>query len=317
MRFSIIGPATAIPPVGWGAVESLIWDYKLTLDKLGHEVDIINISSPREIIKRINEFRPDFVHIHYDDWVVLYPYVQYPCACTTHFAYLEQSHKMNGYGQIFGQFQKTRPNVFCLSEGIQKAYHILGDIPKDKLYIVPNGVNLELFRTTDTPEFPDRSIYLAKVDYRKRQHKFQSIDSLFFAGNIADKKFNPNKNYLGEWKKEYLHDYLTDYGNLVLLSDGEAHSLVIMEAFASGLGVVVSEFAQANLDTDREFITVIPESKIVDVEFVEYAIIKNREYSVSHREEILEYAKEFDWTSVLQKHYLPNVQKVIAKHGQK
>ena len=32
MRFSIIGPATPIPPVGWGAVESLIWDYKLTLE---------------------------------------------------------------------------------------------------------------------------------------------------------------------------------------------------------------------------------------------------------------------------------------------
>ncbi len=103
----------------------------------------------------------------------------------------------------------------------------------------------------------------------------------------------------------------------MLLSDGEAHSLVIMEAFAAGLGVVVSEFAQANLDTDKEFITVIPESKIDDVEYVEYAIIKNREYSVAHRDEILEYAKEFDWTSVLQNHYLPNVQEVIAKHGQK
>ena len=30
MRFCIIGPNTPIPPVGWGAVESLIWDYKLT-----------------------------------------------------------------------------------------------------------------------------------------------------------------------------------------------------------------------------------------------------------------------------------------------
>ena len=71
MRFSIIGPATPIPPVGWGAVESLIWDYKLTLEKLGHEVDIINVSDPREVLKRVNAFRPDFVHIHYDDWVVL------------------------------------------------------------------------------------------------------------------------------------------------------------------------------------------------------------------------------------------------------
>ena len=312
MKISIVGPATPIPPIGWGAVESLIWDYKVNLEKLGHEVQIINITDPREIVKKINDFRPDFCHIQYDDWIVLYPYIQYPCACTTHFAYLEQPEKMNGYGAIFGHFQQAKPNVFCLSESIRKAYSILGGIPDNKLFVVPNGVDLNLFRNTDTPEFPDRSIYLAKIDYRKRQHKFQSIDSLFFAGNIADKRFNENHNYLGEWKKDYLHDYLTDYGNLVLLSDGEAHSLVIMEAFAAGLGVVVSEFATANLDLDKEFITVIPEDKIDDPQFVEYSIKKNREYSVAHRSEIRKYAKQFSWENVIKTHYLPTVAKVIG-----
>ena len=60
MRFSIIGPATPIPPVGWGAVESLIWDYKVTLEKLGHQVQIINISNPKEIIHRLNDFQQTF-----------------------------------------------------------------------------------------------------------------------------------------------------------------------------------------------------------------------------------------------------------------
>jgi len=315
MKISIVGPATPIPPVGWGAVESLIWDYKVNLERLSHEVDIININNPKEIIKRINDFKPDFVHIQYDDWIVLYPYIQYPCACTTHFAYLEQPHKMDAYSRIFGLFQDVKPNVFCLSDSIKKAYSILGGIADDRLFVVPNGVDLTKFRHTDNPEFPDRSIYLAKIDYRKRQHKFQSIDSLFFAGNIADKRFNENHNYLGEWKKEYLHDYLTDYGNLVLLSDGEAHSLVIMEAFAAGLGVVVSEFATANLDIDKEFITVVPEDKIDDPQYVEYLIKKNREYSVAHRDEILEYAENFCWAKVIKDHYLPTVQKVIDNHG--
>ena len=315
MKISIVGPATPIPPVGWGAVESLIWDYKVNLERLSHEVDIININNPKEIIKRINDFQPDFVHIQYDDWIVLYPYIQYPCACTTHFAYLEQPHKMDAYSRIFGLFQDVKPNVFCLSDSIKKAYSILGGITDDRLFVVPNGVDLTKFRHTDNPEFPDRSIYLAKIDYRKRQHKFQSIDSLFFAGNIADKRFNENHNYLGEWKKEYLHDYLTDYGNLVLLSDGEAHSLVIMEAFAAGLGVVISEFAKANLDLDKDFITLIPEDKIDDIQYVEYAIKENREYSVAHRDEILEYAQNFCWKNVIKKHYLPNVQKLISNYN--
>ena len=312
MRIVIIGPNTPIPPKGWGAVESLIWDYKVTLNKLGHEVEIINIGDPGEIIKRINNFRPGFVHINYDDWIVLYPYIQYPCAITTHFAYIERPDMMNGYSQIFNEFQRIKPNVFCLSEGIKNIYRVMSSIPKEKLFLTPNGVDRNKFRLTNKPQHPDRSIYLAKIDYRKRQHIFQGIDSLWFAGNIADNRFNPHQNYLGEWSKDVLYKNLTDYGNLVLLSDGEAHSLVIMEAFAAGLGVVVSEFAQANLDIDKKFITVIPENKIGDLKYIEDAIIKNREYSISHREEIVEYSLQFDWETVLSKYYIPNIEKIIS-----
>jgi hypothetical protein len=312
MRISIIGPALPIPPKGWGAVESLIWDMKLSLNKLGHEVQIINVADPYQIINMINQFRPDFVHINYDDWIGLYPYIQYPCAVTTHFAYIERPELMGGYKQrVFDQFTNIKPNVFGLSDGINNIYNTLAEIPKDKLYLNPNGVMMENFRFSENPEFPDRSIYLAKVDHRKRQFLFQSIDSLWYAGNIAEDRFDQSKNYLGEWQKEVLYQNLTDYGNLVLLSDGEAHPLVCMEAFAAGLGVVVSEWATANLDLDREFISVIPENKIEDSSFVEEVIVKNRKYSIGHRQEILDYAKEFEWCTILKKHYLPNIEKIV------
>ncbi len=71
------------------------------------------------------------------------------------------------------------------------------------------------------------------------------------------------------------------------------------------------------MDTDKEFITVIPEDKIEDIEYVEKEIIKNREYSAKHRDEIREYAKQFDWVEILKEHYLPSVEEVIAKHGTK
>ena len=39
MKISIVGPGIMpIPPTGWGAVEILIWDQKLALEKLGHQV---------------------------------------------------------------------------------------------------------------------------------------------------------------------------------------------------------------------------------------------------------------------------------------
>ena len=246
MKIVLIGPGIMpIPPTGWGAVEILVWDTKVALEKLGHEVLIINTKNGREIIDKINTFRPDFVHVHYDEFVPLVPFIQYPNAITSHYGYLERPKMFGGYTNVANEFMRIKPNVFCLSEGIEKVYNVMFNIPNT--FITPNGVNVDEFNFVSDPEHPDRSIYLAKIDYRKRQHLFQSIDSLWYAGNIADDRFNTKKNYLGEWSKDRLYNELTDYGNLVLLSDGEAHPLVCMEALASGLGVVVCEWGKACL----------------------------------------------------------------------
>lgn len=304
-----------IPPTAWGAVEILVWDTKNALEELGHEVQIINTKDYRQIINGINAFVPDFVHVHYDEFIPIMPYIQYPAAITSHFGYLERREMFNGYINVAKEFQRLKPVVFCLSEGIKKVYNVMFDVPKENTYVTPNGVNLDRFRRSMDPEYPNRSLYLAKIDYRKRQHLFQSIDSLWYAGNLADNRFDTNKNYLGEWSKETLYEQLTDYGNLVLLSDGEAHPLVCMEALAAGLGVVVCQWGAANLDLDNEFITVIPEDKINDIDFVEDAIIKNREYSINNREEIIQYSKQFEWKEVLRNHYIPSVEKVIERHA--
>lgn len=314
MRIVLVGPGIMpIPPTGWGAVEILIWDTKNALEKLGHTVHIVNTKDGRQIIDEINNFRPDFVHVHYDEFIPIVPYIQYPNAITSHFGYLERPEMFNGYINILNAFTQIKPNVFCLSEGIKNVYKVMSGIPSEQLFVTPNGVDTAKFRTVDEPKYPDRSIYLAKIDYRKRQHLFQGINSLWFAGNNADPRFNVNKNYLGEWSKDVLHKELTEYGNLVLLSDGEAHPLVCMEALAAGLGVVVCEWGKANLDTSKDFITVIPEAKMGDLKYVEDAIIKNREYSIAHRKEILEYSKEFDWVSVIKNHYIPAVRQLTGK----
>jgi len=314
MKISIIGPGLMpIPPKGWGAVESLIWDMANALKDLGQEVQIINTTDPNKVLAAIKEFDPDFVHINYDDFIVLYPHIDKPKAMTSHFGYLERPDMMNGYVNIFNKFQEIRPNVFCLSEGIKNIYKVFSNFPEEKLFVTPNGVNIDAFTFKEEPAHPHRSMYLAKVDYRKRQHLFQNIDSLWFAGNIVDERYDTKNNYLGEWSKEQLYKELTDYGNLVLLSDGEAHSLVIMEAFAAGLGVVISEYARANLDLDKKFLTLIPEKKIKDIDYVEGQIIRNREYSIKHRDEIREYGKQFAWKKMLKEHYLPSIEKLIAE----
>ena len=313
MKICLVGPGIMpIPPTGWGAVEILVWDTKNALEQLGHTVQIVNTRDSNQIIAEINSFSPNFVHVHYDEFISVYPYIQYPKAITSHFGYLERPEMFGGYANIANAFTKIKPNVFCLSNGIKNVYKILMNIPEEKLFVTPNGVNTSAFSYTDKPEFGNLSIYLAKIDYRKRQHMFQSIDSLWYAGNVADNRFSTNKNYLGEWDKPTLHKELTQYGNLVLLSDGEAHPLVCMEALSAGLGIVVTEWGKANLDDSKEFISIIPESKVADILYIEEKIIENRNYSIKNRKEIFEYSKEFDWVNIIQNYYLPNVEKVIA-----
>ncbi len=317
MKIAIVGPGIMpIPPTCWGAVDILICDQKLALEELGHEVRIVNTASGIEILKEINEFRPDFVHVQYDDFVELCPYIQYPNAITSHFGYLEQPNRWDYYGpRVASKFAQIKPNIFCLSPGIKDVYEKEMGIPSDQLFVTPNGVNVDKFKFDKLPLTDDmpKSIYLAKIDYRKRQHMFQSIKSLYYAGNNADPRFDTSNNYLGEWSKETLYNDLTKYGNLVLLSDGEAHPLVCLEAFAAGLGVVISQWAAANLDLDKDFITVIPEDKINDMEFIDTELVKNRYYSINHRSEIREYAESFSWTKVVEKYYVPAMEKIISQ----
>ena len=58
MKIAQINPCLIpIPPNGWGAIERIIWNYSLSLKKMGHEVDIIDIKS-------VNLEKYDIIHSH-------------------------------------------------------------------------------------------------------------------------------------------------------------------------------------------------------------------------------------------------------------
>jgi glycosyltransferase involved in cell wall biosynthesis len=319
MKICLTGPGVmSIPPLGWGAVEILVWDYKCELERLGHQVLIVNTPNLYEIISTCNDFNPDFVHVQYDEHYGIVNHLNCKkIAITSHFGYLEQVFEYpgaEGYKQTFEGFRSVidKCYIFCLSEGI-KQYYIKYGFPENRLRVTPNGARDDLFKFNEICLYPNRSIYLAKIDYRKRQEKFRKYNAnIYFAGNIADDCFIRDEFYLGEWKKQYLYDNLTNYANLVLLSDGEADPLVTKEAFMAGLGVVVSQYATANLDTSLPFIDVIPENRINDVDYVRNTIIENRIKSVSNRKEIKEYAKNFSWKTLIPK-YVNIIETLLPK----
>jgi glycosyltransferase involved in cell wall biosynthesis len=260
--------------------------------------------------------KPDIVHIQYDDHAHIVPHIfQHTklVALTSHFGYLEQHNRWGGYERVFSNMiSPLYPNYyhFVLSEGISRVYQYHG-IDSKKIYVTPNGARSDQFRYTKTPLYPNRSIIVGKIEPRKRQSELQHNMDVWFAGNRIDSNFNEfHPRWLGEWSKDTLYHNLTDYGNLVLLSDGEADPLVVKEALIAGLGVVVSQWAAANLDTSLPFITVIPVDKLDDRLYVDECVKTNREISNAMRSEIKEYSARFDW-SVLVGKYIEIIDDII------
>uniref|UniRef100_A0A6C0HJR9 Glycosyltransferase n=1 Tax=viral metagenome TaxID=1070528 RepID=A0A6C0HJR9_9ZZZZ len=301
MRVVIIGPGIMpIPPKGWGAVESLIWDISETLKTMGVDVHIVNTPNPDDIVKQVNALTPDVVHLQYDDFYYIMDHIRCPKKfATSHYGYLEhptfkdyQHYQHN----IFKGFVNGRFTICALSEGIRQRYITAGCNPS-RVLLTPNGASDAVFRYSETCKYPDTTLYLGKIEERKKQYKYQYIPSIHFAGNVICPKFSTSSpRYLGEWTKPKLYDTMTDYANLALLSDGEAHPLVVCEALICGLGVVVSNVAAANLDRSKPWVTVIPDDKLDDLDYVAQKLKENRGASVASRADIREYAlANFSW----------------------
>jgi len=324
MKIVLIGPGCMpIPSPGWGAVERIIWDYYQVLSgddvDMGHEVHIINTLNHLEIIRQCNALKPDVAHIMYDDHIPVASSLEAPkILYTSHFAYLtspqlETSHY--GYFQgifmyVIHQRENSRLWLNVISNEIASLYARYG-FPRERIRVMRNGARDDLFLFTMEPIHGDRSIYLGKVETRKGQWKYQSIPEIDFVGNYHDSPFNrSSKAYKGEWSKDKLYEEMTEYGNLVLLSSGEADPLVVKEALVAGLGVVVSECASANLDIslERPWITIIPNARLDDLEYVAARIKENRDVAQVARAEIREYGlKKFGWSKIL-KEYIYNLQ---------
>ena len=320
MKLCLIGPGIMpIPPIGWGAVESLIWDYSTILKNIGFDVDIINESNTEVMLNTINSKSYDFVHIHYDVFYHIIPRINCKnVAISSHYPYVDQfnKHEADGYSHIFKYLSSNNDfYLFCISRKDMKAFLDNGANP-EKTFLLENGANPNNFRFDNQCLLKNRSIYLGKIEERKRQHLFQSITGIDFIGKYGGTKFDTaNPNYLGEIKpREKLFDILTNYANLVLLSTGENGSpLVVKEALCAGLGVVISEFAASELDTDKNFITVIPESMIGNLNFIQEEIIQNRESSVSRRDEIRKYFDDnFSWTNLISI-YADTIKNIVSK----
>lgn len=293
IKIALIGPGIMpIPPTGWGAVEILIWDYYQELTKRGHDVTIINTKDRVDIVNQVNQGGYDFVHLHYDVFYNVLDKLNCPkIAITSHYPYIDrpEKHAQDGYTPVFEFLAKqTRFYNFVLADKDHAAFLKHGANP-NFLKKIKNGINSSLFEFNVTPRLP-KCIYLGKITARKNQKKYQSIPNLDFIGNLEDYSFNiADDNYLGEWSREQIHKNLTNYANLLLISQGEADPLVVKEALMAGLGVIVNKSSSENLDTALDFITILDEDKLDDLQYISDKIRENMAICITKRREIRDY----------------------------
>ena len=297
-----------IPPSGYGAVEILIWHYKVYLERIGHTVTLIN-ENIDDVLSVIGDRVFDVVHICWPTYFKLFEHINcHVKLCNIHCGDL---YTMNECEFDVESWKKWGCYVECLSPYV-KEFFLKHGYPEDKLLLTKNGIPKDTIAFREKPLFP-KAICLATLDNRKRQYLIENMPRVDCVGPVyihrSDKINTQAWNYLGEWKKKDVQDYLTTYSSMVLLSESEADPLSVKEGLMAGLGLILSENASQNLDINKPFIDVIPESKISDRNYVQQTILFNIRKSVPLRTEIRQYAIEnFEFQGVIDR-YIENLWK--------
>lgn len=300
MKICFVGPGEIeIPPKNWGALENVVYSLSKELEKLGENVLIINEKDRGLTYEKIVEFNPDVLHVHYGKHYELLPLFNCKKIVTSYDGTFQQSYKFHDF--ITRKYLYDC-DFFCLRE-YEKEFFLKIGISPNKIKILPLGVfSSDFKKNLKNPSNKDKSIYLGKIDFRKRQYLFQNKNlSIDFVGPNASDEFDESDcHYLGVWTQNEKYNLLTEYGNLLLLSVSENGNppLVCLEAMSVGLGIVISETSNEGVDENKEFITVIPEERMFDFDFLNKKIKENREYSVHNRSEIIEYAQNREWSNV-------------------
>jgi glycosyltransferase involved in cell wall biosynthesis len=305
MKIALVGPGLMpIPPSGWGAIESLIWKHYQGLRAMGHTVQIFNSQDTRAVIKEINNQDFDFVHVQYDEFAHDFAaHCTKPYCITSHYGYiLKPAQWAKGYFSIFTDFLAA-PGIIALSAEIRELYRTAGYT--GPVYILKNGIDTASFNFKEKGN--GKIICLGKIEPRKQQAQLarlmeEKLD-IDFVGPIVDPEFIAEKrcHYLGVWTKEQVQQKLTEYSTLVLLSDGEAAPLVVIEALAAGLSVVISRSSAANL-VPKDFITILDDDENnpeTIIQALHRAVEKNDQY----RSAIHTYAVEtFDNAAIMEEY---------------
>jgi flavodoxin len=316
MKLALVGPGIMpIPPNGWGAVEMMIWDYHNILTKHGIEVNIINTQSRQEIVEQINSENYDIVHIHYDVFIDIITKINSKIKIiSSHYPYINDisHHAKDNYHVILPQIANNKNfHIFASSQKDIDTFIKFG-ATKENIFLSKLGVKEDDY-VFYTKCIYDKTLCFSQIVGRKRQYLIQNIDGIDFMGRLDDQRFSNFKNYKGEVSRNFLNQEISKYSNFILISSIENTTpLVVKEALICGLGVVVSEAVAYELNSDLDFVSLIKEKYINDIDYIKKTINENKLTSNQKRNEIRKYGIEnFGLESILTKSYIKKVQSLL------
>lgn len=298
--------AIEIPPKSWGAIEKVIWNYKLQLEKLGHTVDVV---FPWELFDH-NGLKYDIVHFHAANQAI-----ESWNSYKTPYVFSIHDHHVVRYGKLSPNYTT---NLAAMKKSVASITYaeFLVDFfdTTDKLFYIPHGV--------------DTSIYTNKGIY-KENHKLLCVANNGYANDPnADRKgfrysieaakelgleitivgpdnnknfFNANPDLLTYDKLNFIKDptenELVDiYNNhTIFLHPSELEAghpnLTLLESMACGLPVVGTYDGKKPLNGMNKCIrnSVDVKNKIVEV-------INNYDH---YKNMAIETASKYDWSVVV------------------
>jgi glycosyltransferase involved in cell wall biosynthesis len=314
MKMALVSSGYIPKPPLSNSILTLLQEYKCYSEQNGHQVDIFNNQDVHQVIDDINNSDYDFVHLHDGSFVSDFNLtLQQEFCFTSHAGHLLKSNQWDEtFKQEFQSYLDT-PGIIALSPLAKQLFLDAGY--SGYLSTQVNGIDTQ--KISRQEQGNGKAICLGWIQPRKQQRllaaALEGKLAIDFVGPLDDPDFveGVTTKHLGVWKLQEVYERLTEYSCLVLISNGELAPLVVLEAMAAGLGVVVSESASANLHI-KDFIKVLPDNILTNSTPENQQIIcrsieemiKNNQ---SARPEIAAYAKEnFDFSQII-KSYSRNV----------
>jgi autotransporter strand-loop-strand O-heptosyltransferase len=244
----------SIPPKSWGAIEKVIWNYKLQLEKLGHTVDVV---FPWEIYEGGGKTKYDIVHFHaanqaieewnnhnipyvfsmHDHHVVRYGKLSTLYA--NNFLAMKKSVASITYAEYLLDYFDTTDKLFYIPHGADTSIYVDKGIkhPKHKLLCVANN------GYANDPYY-DRKGFRYAIEAAKELDLEITIvgpdnNKNFFSKNEDLLQYEKLK-FIKDPTEEKLVDIYNDHTIFLHPSELEAGqpNLTLVEALACGLPIV-------------------------------------------------------------------------------